>query len=58
MSKKHIWALVLIGFCAVVLIMTRGSVEVCLIVKSIKAATSFVLLGAISVGVVIGILFK
>lgn len=59
MSSKQIWALVLIGLCAVVLVLnSRGSISVNLIVTSVAAAKPLVLLAFISVGVLIGILFK
>jgi len=58
MARKQIWALVLIGLAAVVLIINRGRVSVDLIVTSVSAAKSVVLLASIALGVVIGILFK
>lgn len=60
MTKKHIWALVLIGLCAIVLILnTRGSkVSVNLIVDTFSAVRSLVFLAFIAIGVVIGVLFK
>ncbi len=58
MNTKRIWALVLMGLLAIVLIMTRDSTSVNLIVTEIKGSTSLVLLASIAVGVVIGILFK
>lgn len=62
MDTKKIVALVLIGFIALVLILNKGfltgSVSVNLIVTSVSAAKSIVLLGAVALGVVIGILLK
>jgi len=62
MDTKKIIALVLIGFIALVLILNKGfltgSVSVNLIITSVSAAKSIVLLGAVALGVVIGILLK
>lgn len=61
MNSKHLWALILIGVVAMVLIKTGlagGKVEVDLLIKSVKSATALVLLAFTALGVVIGILFK
>ena len=58
MTKKHIWALVLIGLAAVVLILNRGKVSVDLLVCTVDGIKSLVFLGFIAFGVLIGILFK
>lgn len=62
MDTKKIIALVLIGFIALVLILNKGfltgNVSVNLIVTSVEAAKSIILLGAVALGVVIGILLK
>ena len=58
MNRKHIWALVLIGIIAVILILTRGNTSVNLVVTDLKGSTSLVLLGFTAIGVVIGTLFK
>jgi uncharacterized integral membrane protein len=62
MSKSKIVALVLIGLIALILILNKGfltgSVSVNLIFTTVSAAKSLVLLGAVALGVVIGILFK
>ena len=58
MSKKLIYALVLIGLAVVVMLLTKGTARVNLIVDVISAPTSMVLLGSLSVGVVIGLLLK
>ena len=62
MDMKKIIALVLIGFIALILVLNKGfltgSVSVNLIVTSVSAAKSIVLLGAVAIGVVIGILLK
>jgi len=58
MNRKQIWALVIIGLCAVILIMTRGSTDVNLIYDVVSGRTSLVLLASITIGVVIGLLLK
>lgn len=58
MSKNVITALVLIALVVVVLIMTKGSTSVNLVVMKIDAATSFVLLGFTGIGTLIGLLLK
>jgi len=58
MSKKLIYALILIGLFVVVLLLTKGTTRVNLIVDVISAPTSMVLLGSTSLGVVIGLLLK
>lgn len=62
MDTKKIIALVLIGFAAVVLLINRGvlidRVSVDLLVTTVSATKSMVLLGAIAWGVVVGILIK
>lgn len=58
MQRKLIYALILIGAAAVVLILNRGSISVNLVFTQIKALTSLVFLGFIIIGVVIGLLLK
>jgi uncharacterized integral membrane protein len=58
MSKKQIWALVLIGLCAVVLVWNRGAVSVDLVFTTVTAMKGLVFLGCIAVGVIIGILLR
>ncbi|MFH0907911.1 MAG: hypothetical protein V1929_04045 [bacterium] len=62
MDTKKIIALVLIGLIALALIINKGfltgSVSVNLLVTTVAAAKSIVLLGAVALGVVIGILLK
>lgn len=61
MDTKKIVALVLIGFLAVVLIVNRGlldRVTIDLVITSVRASISMILLGATALGVVIGILIK
>ena len=58
MNKSQIFALVLIGLTVVVLLMTRGSASVNLVFATISRTASFVYLGFVAVGVVIGMLLK
>jgi uncharacterized integral membrane protein len=61
MSKSKIIALVLIGLCALVLLTNVGmwdDVTVKLLFGTVNIGLSFVLLGTLAVGVLIGVLFK
>jgi hypothetical protein len=58
MDKKKIIALVLVGLGVVVLLLTRDTTTVNLLVTKVSASTSFVLLGTAAFGVVIGLLLK
>ena len=61
MSKSKIFALVLIGLCALILLTNVGmwdDVSVKLLFGKLELGLSYVLLGTLSVGVLIGILFK
>ena len=58
MSKKQIFALVLIGLCAIIFILNRGSVSVHLLVTQINAMKSLVFLAFTAIGVAIGVLLK
>ena len=58
MSKRLLWALLLIALTVVVLIGTKGQTSVELIAFDVKAATSMVLLAFTAVGVAIGFLLK
>jgi hypothetical protein len=62
MDRNKIIALVLIGLIALVLLLNKGfltgTVSLNLIVTQIAAAKSIVLLGAVALGVVIGVLLK
>lgn len=61
MDTKKIVALVLLGLFAVVLIINRGFVDgvsVDLIITTVKASKSMVLLVTAAFGVVIGVLLK
>lgn len=61
MDTKKIIALILIGLLAVVLIVNRGlldRVTIDLVITSVRASISMILLGATALGVMIGILIK
>lgn len=58
MSKKLIWALVLIALSALVLIFNRQDVDVNLLFMKAEAMASIVFLAFIAVGVAIGVLLK
>ena len=58
MSKKQIFALVLIGLCAIIFILNRGSVSVHVLVTQINAMKSLVFLAFTAIGVAIGVLLK
>ncbi len=62
MDTKKIIALVLIGLFVVVLLQNKGvlldGVSVKLLITSIRASLSMVLLGTMALGVTVGILLK
>ena len=61
MERKKLIALVLLGFTALILVLNVGmadGVTINLLVTKIHAAKSIILLGAISLGVTIGVLLK
>ena len=59
MTKKVLWALILMFVVVVILIMnTRGSSSINLIVGEIKAMSSIIYLCFVGIGVVIGVLLK
>ncbi|HMP90805.1 MAG TPA: hypothetical protein PJ991_11425 [Kiritimatiellia bacterium] len=58
MSKKLIYALLLIALSVVVMLLTKGTTKVELIVHTLSAPTSMILLGSVGVGVLIGLLLK
>ena len=59
MTKKLLWALVLIGLTVIVLLMNgRGSASVNLLVADVSAARSLVYLGFTAIGVASGVLLK
>jgi uncharacterized integral membrane protein len=58
MDKKKIIALLLVGLGVVVLLMTRDTTTVNLVVTKVSGSSSFVLLGAAAYGVLIGVLLR
>ena len=58
MSKRMIWALVLIVLCVIVFVLNNDRLTLELGVFKIKAAAAFVYLGFTSVGVIIGALLR
>lgn len=59
MNKRLLYALILIGLSVVVLLFNRGSVDVNLVLTTIKSVkTSLAFLGFMAVGGVIGTLLK
>lgn len=58
MSRKLIFALLLIAAAVVILIVNRGPAEVDLLVTKIKSTQSFIYLGFTALGVLIGILLR
>ena len=58
MTRKLMWALIIIAVVVLVLIFNKGDVDVNLIVTSISALKALVFLSFVIVGVAIGILLK
>ena len=58
MSKKILWALVIMAVCVVLLIFNRGTVKVDLLVSQVEALKSLVFLIFLGVGVLVGLLLK
>ena len=58
MSKKTIWALVLLGLTVIVIVFNRGRDSVDLVFMDISAMKSLVFLAFTSIGVVIGLLLS
>ena len=58
MTKKLLWALILICVCVIVIVMNRGSMSLNLVVTKVSAIESFVFLGFTAAGVAIGLLLK
>ena len=58
MNKRLVFALVLIGLTVIVLIVSGGEASVNLLATRVKTAASFVYLGFVVVGVLIGMLIK
>ncbi len=58
MTRKLMWALIIIAVVVLVLIFNKGDVDVNLIVTRISALKALVFLSFVVVGVAIGILLK
>jgi len=58
MSKKLLYALIIIALSVIVLIFNRGHVEIDLLVATITVLKSIAFLIFIGIGVLIGILLK
>ncbi len=58
MSKRVLYALIIIALLIVVLIVNRGSVTVNLLVGDVNALKSMAFLTFTAIGVVIGVLLK
>ncbi len=58
MSRKLLFALVLLGLVVIVIVLNRGSVDVNLLVTQISALKSLAFLGFVAIGVAIGVLLK
>lgn len=58
MSKRILWALLLLAGTALVLVTTKGSTSVSLVLRTVTASTPLILLVFTGVGVVIGLLLK
>ena len=58
MNKKMIWALVMLAFVVIVVVINRGSAEVDLLFTSVSGMKSCVYLAFTGWGVVIGLLLK
>jgi len=58
MSKKLLWALVIMALSVIVLIFNRGSVSVDLLFAQVSALKSIVFLVFMGIGVAIGVLLK
>ena len=58
MSKKTIWALVLLGLTVIVIVFNRGHDSVDIVFTDISGLKSLVFLTFTSIGVVIGLLLS
>lgn len=58
MSKKVLYALLLIAFTVIILVVNRGSVNLNLLVFEWKTMESFAFLAFTAIGVAIGVLLK
>ena len=58
MSRRQVFALLIIALLVVVLIFNRGTVDVNMLFTKIRGLKSLVFLGFISLGVIIGALLR
>ena len=58
MTKKLLWALILICICVILIVVNRDSMSLDLVVTQVRMAESFALLGFAAMGVAIGLLLK
>lgn len=58
MTKKLLWALILICICVILIVVNRDSMSLDLVVTQVRMAESFALLGFTAMGVAIGLLLK
>lgn len=58
MNKQKIFALVLLLFCAIILVMNRDTGSVNLVFDSVRTYKALIYLGFIAVGMLTGILLK
>ncbi|MGA1530740.1 MAG: hypothetical protein ACO398_08335 [Kiritimatiellia bacterium] len=58
MSKKLMYALILIVLVVIVLLMTKGNTSVNLVFTEFSASRSMIFLGFTGVGTIIGLLLK
>jgi uncharacterized integral membrane protein len=58
MSKRLLYALLLIGLMVILLVLNKGNVSVNLIVTTVKMSAAFAYLAFAALGIAIGILLK
>jgi hypothetical protein len=58
MSKKIVWALIILAVCVVIFIFNRDVVKVDLLVKTIKTTEGLVLFIFTGLGILVGLLLK
>jgi hypothetical protein len=58
MSRKVIWALLILTLCVIVFIFNRGSMSVNVLFAEISALKSLVMFVFLALGVVVGLLLK
>ena len=58
MSKKMLFALILMALAAIIMIMNRGSVTINVLGLAIHTIQSFAILAFVAIGVAIGVMLK